>query len=42
MILATHSLEVMKSFCSSALILKGGRGKVFNDLELATNIYATL
>jgi capsular polysaccharide transport system ATP-binding protein len=42
MILATHSLEVMKSFCSSALILKGGRGKVFKDLELATNIYATL
>jgi capsular polysaccharide transport system ATP-binding protein len=42
MILATHSLEVMKSFCSSALILKGGRGKVFADLELAANIYATL
>jgi len=42
MILATHSLEVMKSFCSSALILKGGRGKVFTDLDLATSIYATL
>jgi capsular polysaccharide transport system ATP-binding protein len=42
MILATHSLEVMKSFCSSALILKGGRGKVFTDLELAASIYATL
>jgi capsular polysaccharide transport system ATP-binding protein len=42
MILATHSLEVMKSFCSSALILKAGRGKVFTDLELAASIYATL
>jgi len=42
MILATHSLEVIKDFCSSALILKGGRGKVFSDLQMATNIYATL
>jgi len=42
MILATHSLEVMKEFCSTALILKGGRGKVFSDLDLATSIYATL
>lgn len=42
MIMATHALDVVKNFCSSALILKGGRGKVFTDLELATNIYATL
>jgi capsular polysaccharide transport system ATP-binding protein len=42
MILTTHSLEIMKEYCSSALILKGGRGKVFKDFELATNIYATL
>ena len=42
MILATHDLEVVRKFCSSALVLKGGRGKVFQDLELATNIYVTL
>jgi capsular polysaccharide transport system ATP-binding protein len=42
MILATHALDIVKSFCSSALILKGGRGKVFADLDLATSIYASL
>ncbi len=42
MILATHALDIMKQYCSSALILKGGRGKVFTDFDLAANIYATL
>jgi capsular polysaccharide transport system ATP-binding protein len=42
MILATHAMDVMKEFCTSALILKAGRGKVFDDLDLAANIYATL
>jgi capsular polysaccharide transport system ATP-binding protein len=42
MIVATHSIEILNNFCSSALILKGGRGKVFQDLDLAKNIYATL
>jgi len=42
MIMATHSMETVKEFCSSALVLKGGRGKVFTDLDLAASIYATL
>jgi capsular polysaccharide transport system ATP-binding protein len=42
MILATHALDIMKSFCSSALVLKAGRGKVFQDLNLAASIYETL
>jgi capsular polysaccharide transport system ATP-binding protein len=42
MIIATHDMDVVKQLCSTALVLKGGRGKVFTDLELASNIYATL
>lgn len=42
MIMATHAVDVVKQFCTSALVLKAGRGKVFTDIELATNIYATL
>jgi capsular polysaccharide transport system ATP-binding protein len=42
MIMATHAMDVVKEFCTSALVLKGGRGRVFTDLDLAANIYATL
>lgn len=42
MLMAIHSMEFAKEFCSSALILKKGRGRVFYDLDLACGIYATL
>jgi capsular polysaccharide transport system ATP-binding protein len=42
MILAIHSHEVVKEHCTSALVLKGGRGIVLNDVELASNIYHSL
>ena len=42
MILAIHSTDVVHSFCGSALVLKNGRGRVFSDVKLATDIYATL
>ena len=42
MILAVHGVDVVKQYCSSALVLKDGRGKVFSDVVLATEIYATL
>src|SRR5713226_8092725 len=35
LILASHIGEVVKAYCSRALILHHGRGKVFNDLDLA-------
>jgi capsular polysaccharide transport system ATP-binding protein len=42
MLMAIHSIDFVRDFCSSALVLKQGRGRVFYDLDIATNIYATL
>lgn len=42
MILAVHGLDVVEEYCSQALVLKDGRGRVFTDVKLATRIYATL
>jgi capsular polysaccharide transport system ATP-binding protein len=42
MILAIHSHEVVHQHCTSALVLKGGRGVVLRDLDLATDIYHSL
>lgn len=42
MIMAVHDAGVIKEFCQSALILKGGRGRVLSDLSLAERIYGTL
>src|SRR5215472_10365244 len=42
MILATHIGEFVRAYCSRALILHRGRGKVFTDLGLAFDIYNDL
>jgi capsular polysaccharide transport system ATP-binding protein len=42
MILAVHALDVVEEYCDRAIVLKRGRGKVFEDVKLATAIYATL
>jgi capsular polysaccharide transport system ATP-binding protein len=42
MILISHDLETVREYCQKALVLKNGRGRVFEDLELAISIYATL
>ena len=42
MLMAIHSMDFAKQFCSSAIVLKRGRGRVFYDLDLAASIYATL
>ena len=42
MILASHVGEIVKSYCSRALILHRGRGKIFTDLDLALHIYNDL
>lgn len=42
MLMAIHSMEFAREFCSSALVLKQGRGRLFYDLDLACSIYATL
>jgi len=42
MILAIHSYEVVRDHCTKALVLKNGRGRVFDDVELASQIYGSL
>jgi capsular polysaccharide transport system ATP-binding protein len=42
MILVSHDVGIIKEYCSSALVLKGGFGRTFNDIDLATSIYASL
>jgi capsular polysaccharide transport system ATP-binding protein len=42
MILAIHALDVVRERCTSALVLKNGRGHVFTDTVRATDTYATL
>lgn len=42
MIIAIHSPEFVRHQCTTALILKAGRGKMFSDVGLAADIYSTL
>jgi capsular polysaccharide transport system ATP-binding protein len=42
MILAVHALDVVQDYCTHALVLKGGRGRVFTDVKQACATYATL
>jgi capsular polysaccharide transport system ATP-binding protein len=42
MILVSHDINIVKNYCSKALVLKNGRGRVFEDLELALRIYQSL
>jgi capsular polysaccharide transport system ATP-binding protein len=40
--LASHSPEIVRQYCSRALVLHRGRGKMFDDIELALDIYNDL
>jgi capsular polysaccharide transport system ATP-binding protein len=42
MILASHIGDIVRAYCSRALVLHRGRGKVFDDLGLALDIYDSL
>ena len=42
LILASHATDIVREFCTHALVLKEGRGKVFEDMDLAIQIYAAL
>lgn len=42
MILVSHDMGIIREYCSFALVLKRGHGRVFDDLDLAISIYATL
>lgn len=42
MIIVGHNLNMIGDLCKSALVLKNGRGRVFDDIETAFRIYSTL
>jgi capsular polysaccharide transport system ATP-binding protein len=42
MIAATHGIDFVQQYCNKALVIKDGRGRVFEDLGLAAAIYSTL
>jgi capsular polysaccharide transport system ATP-binding protein len=42
MVLVSHDPGIVRQYCKSALVLKAGRGRVFEDVELALKIYETL
>jgi capsular polysaccharide transport system ATP-binding protein len=42
MLLISHDTAIVREFCQKAVILKAGRGRVFEDIELALKIYDTL
>jgi len=41
-IIASHDLAFMQATCDRAIIIEGGRAKVFNDMDEAVEIYAAL
>lgn len=42
MILVSHDVEIIKKYCNRAMVLKNGRGRVFDDVNYAISIYSTL
>jgi capsular polysaccharide transport system ATP-binding protein len=42
MILASHSIDIVRNYCSRALVLKEGRGKMFTDIDTAIAVYSAL
>jgi capsular polysaccharide transport system ATP-binding protein len=41
-IIASHDLNLLKEICDQAIIVEGGRAKVFRDLAIALDIYQTI
>ena len=42
MIMVSHDNSIIQSYCSHALVLHRGRGKMFDNLALAFDIYASI
>jgi capsular polysaccharide transport system ATP-binding protein len=42
LLLASHHADLTRDYCSKALVLHRGRGKVFEDIDLAIDIYRDL
>lgn len=41
MVLVSHVTEVVRAYCSQALLLHHGRAKLFEDIDLALDIYSS-
>lgn len=42
MILAIHDMSIVRDRCTSVLVLRHGRGRVFNDVNFACTLYETM
>lgn len=42
MVMVSHDARLLRRYCHKALILKGGCGRIFEDMDLAVSIYETL
>jgi len=42
LILASHSTEIIREYCNSALVLSDGKGRVYSDVDQALSIYDAL
>jgi hypothetical protein len=42
MILASHMTEIVKSYCSRELVLHHKRGNLFDDVDLALQVFNEL
>ena len=42
MFLVSHDTNIIRSYCNKALVLSAGRGRVFDDVEFALQIYHSL
>lgn len=42
MMIVTHDMAIVQEYCSRALVLKSGRGRIFDDVGLALKVYRTL
>lgn len=42
LILASHSEDTIRDYCDSALVLHQGKGRLFEDVELALKVYEEL
>lgn len=42
MILASHAMDIVREYCTRALVLKEGRGKIFHDIDTAIEVYSAL
>jgi capsular polysaccharide transport system ATP-binding protein len=42
MILVSHDTQTIRSYCNKALVLKSGRGRIFDDVDFAIKLYQSL